>query len=260
MKTHIFTVVAFAVCAGLMLSSCQEDKVEIYGDNSIGVNEVVLEVEDTTLYAPVLSKPAIPRKYDSVYCMNQEFELATATMYKTMKIRNLSGTIVQEWLYEDLRTDLFQYVVHPDDPDGSKHGFYYVWDGNLSDIEPADWEYMLYDANGESVSGFHIPDRADISRLATILGGSKKIPQYLNMDYDGTYNPNASSSVNFKANNAAFWTYPLDDLNQVQGCGVVADWYYPGSSRSDNWITSYTNIAALHVNLRLMRTLTISQW
>jgi len=118
---RIFLLAILMASVGFMLASCEKDKAE----SNLGMDEwqivsqeesslFCLQIEDTTTYPVILSKRPPAKKYSTVYCYNQDYDTSNLTMYKTLKIRNLEGTIVQEWLYEDLRSDYFEdYSIQP---------------------------------------------------------------------------------------------------------------------------------------------------
>jgi hypothetical protein len=119
MNTKILKFAFILSLFGIILNACQDEDIESAQKNETDVSvsqKFILQIEDTTSYTPILSKKPIPRKQDSVYCYDASCEIKNATKYKTLKIRDLQGTIIQEWLYEDLKTDLFEYEVLPNDP------------------------------------------------------------------------------------------------------------------------------------------------
>lgn len=273
MKKHIFAIAGFAVCACLALSSCQDE-----GDVAEPVqesNEVQQSrpnigkiVYDTTKSIPV-SKTIIPRKYGTVYCYDIDL---TRKQYTTLKIRNMAGTIIQEWLYENLNSNMFEGHRWSGDSTGAMYGTYYKWEGDLFNLTQTDWNFMMTDADSVSVQGFHIPNFTDLNNLATIVGGFANIPQYLNLKYGGTYYPLFNDDDLFPASNkdAIIWrdyhdinlwpNYPDGaDPNKVDGCGIFNGW--PQVITDDHGpYVAYPNNTEVCCNIRLVRTITMSQW
>lgn len=273
MKKHIFTAVAFAICACLSFSSCQDEgEVIESAQESNEVQHIRPDVGkivyDTTKSVPV-SKSVIPRKYGSVYCYDSDL---TKKQYTTLKIRNMAGTIIQEWLYENLNTSMFLGYHWSGDPDSTQYGTFYKWQGDLDDLTQTDWNFMMTDENDNSVTGFHIPTATDFDNLASIVGGSANIPQYLNLTYGSNYYPLFDDDDLYPGSNAGailwenfrdpnIWTdYPNgEDPNRVAGCGVFYCW--PKVIDDDHRpYVCYTNIDELGCNVRLVRTITMSQW
>lgn len=225
-----------------------------------------MQLPDTNTYPLELSKVLVGRKYDSVYCLNEEFEYESSTKYKTVKLRNPAGTIIQEWLLEDLKCNAMSYLTHPDDPTGEQYGYYYQWEGCLKGISQSEWNFMFHDANNNPETGFHIPTSADMDNLGTILGGTENAPRYLQLSYDGFL----YDASRYWTGLAAFWKEPYNpiwteynghDPNQEEGCGILFEWYVPGTNEySDGVWVAYTNIPDLNVNVRMVRTLTLDQW
>ena len=246
MKRKILFALLMA-CAGLFFSACQDEDIVQVEQAEVSTDSKTpfsLQLPDTTTYPSHLSKLFIGRKYGSVYCLNEDFEYANSTMYRTVKLRNTSGTIIQEWLLEDLRCNAMPYLTHPDDPTGEQYGYYYQWEGCLSDISQSEWNFMLHDADYNPVTGFHIPTSADMNNLGTILGGTENAPRYLQLNFDGfLYDANR-----YWSGPAAFWKEPYNpiwteynghDPNQQEGCGILFEWYAPGTNEySDGvWVS-----------------------
>lgn len=275
MKKHIFAATAFAICVSLGFSACQdegEDVVPAQESNEVQHSRLDIGkiVYDTTKNVPV-SKSVIPRKYGSVYCYNADL---TKKQYTTLKIRNMAGTIIQEWLYENLNTDMFFGYHWSGDTAATQYGTFYKWQGDLDDLTQTDWDFMMTDENDNSVTGFHIPTLTDFRNLATIVGGIENIPQYLNLTYGNDYYPlfddddlfpdsNASAILweNFRDPNIWYWPDCPNgtDPNRVAGCGVFYAW--PRVIDDDHRpYVAYTINEELGCNVRLVRTITTSQW
>lgn len=269
MKKHFLKFALLLAGVGLMLASCDKET----SDLSVGRDEESISQErpsyGKTVYEsdsyPV-SKAVIPRKYDTVYCYNSDL---SRTRYRTLKIRNASGTIIQEWLYENLRSDMFESYTWSNDPDGSRYGYFYKWEGDLFDLGPSDWNFMMTDKNESPVTGFHIPNYTDFNNLAQIVGGTNNIPRYLNLTYGSNYYPLFDDDRTTPSTGGAIlWVDYHDptwssfgnvDPNRVEGCGVFKCWPREITDENRPYVC-YTNIEELGCNLRLVRTLTINQW
>ena len=281
MNTKVLKIAFILSLFGMTFNSCQDEDIEstktATEKSETTKQKFFLQIEDTTSYKPILSKKPIPQRQDFVYCYNRDCRIENATKYKTIKIRNIQGTIIQEWLYEDLRSDLYTHKVLPNDPNGLEHGYYYNWDSNLDDVIQSDWDEILRDAHDNKKKGFHIPNETDLNNLTSILGNSNKIPQYLNMKYDGDYNPwyDTEDKIGYNSHEAEFWLNPIDhekwqghfngrDPNQKKGCGIIALWPindHPIYQNSNGGLViAYTNIQELHVKIRLVRTLKLNEW
>ncbi|MBR4267996.1 MAG: hypothetical protein IKQ46_18330 [Bacteroidales bacterium] len=203
-----------------------------------------------------------------VYCMNN---YKPPTRYRTLKIRDRKGTVIQEWLLENLRTNLIGcHYTWKDDPDGSKYGYFYQWQGELDDLEQDDWDFMMLataDPKGEHQNGFHLPRYGDLDKLKKLVGGNGPIRKYLKLVYGSWYDISKDKNKNCPGNEACIWLdyrhnydywgkYNGIDPNKQNGCGVLKTWSLdPNTSSRD-----YTNITTLCCNIRLVRDLTPEQW
>jgi len=259
MKRNIFAIAGFAVCACLAFSSCQ-DEVDV-AEPVQESNEVQQSrpsigtiVYDTTQRVPV-SKSIVIRKNSTVYCYNADL---TRKQYTTLKMRNVAGTIIQEWLYENLNTNMFFGYHWSGDPDSTQYGTFYKWQGDLFNLTQSDWDFMMTDANWNAETGFHIPTLTDINNLSSLVGGSANIPNYLNLTYGGYYHPILNENTPLPSPNA-------DDVMWVKttyhepGCGVF--YAIPKVITDENGsYVCYTNMSEIGCNVRLVRTITMSQW
>lgn len=281
MARKIILLVALIAGIATVFTSCQDDSDELSTATTTetttsvarpSTSEMGLIIPDTAKYP--ISKAVIPRKYSKVCCYDSDGE--TYKEYKTLKIKNRAGTIIQEWLYENLRTDMFECYHWSNDPDGEQYGYFYKWKGDLDDLVQADWNYMMFnpDDDGEPVEekGYHIPNYKDFNNLAEIVGGTANIPKYLNLTYGSNYYPPLDNGNGAPTNGGAIlWVdyahnytiwdgdYHGVDPNRVAGCGVFKCW--PKTIDDDHQpYICYTNIVNLGCNLRLVRTLTADQW
>ncbi len=263
----LFVMVIFGV-------SCQTDDVErvdtdvvISSDDGSVNNGDILRIFDTISYP--ISKKLIIMDTSAVYCPNN-YKMPP-TRYRTLKIRDRKGTVIQEWLLENLRTDLIEcHYTWKDDPDGSKYGYFYQWQGELDDMEQDDWDYLMLatpNEKGEHKNGFHLPRYTDLEKLKKLVGGNGPIRNYLKLVYGGSYDKNSDSGKPCPGNVACIWLdfrhnydimgiYDGIDPNRKPGCGVLKEWSLdPNTSSRD-----YPNNKALCCNIRLIRDLTLEQW
>jgi len=239
--------------------SCQDDgvagadvtKSDSQEENNASVGEPIV-IYDTISY-PV-SKAIVMTKKSSVYCANDGCEPKKHT---TIKIKRRGGSVVQEWLYEDLRTDYFSFYTWADDPTGDKYGYYYKWEGELFDLIQDDWDFLMLksqDVDGEHELNFHIPTFQDLCNLLEIVGDNGHVHKYLNLTYACNYDPLLDKGKECTNKTAAMiW---IDYPGRLLGCGVFKAWSLEPS-------TSYiccTNIARLACNVRLVRTLKPEEW
>jgi hypothetical protein len=162
-------------------------------------------------------------------------------------------------------------VARTGDTDGIIYGYYYNWtemkDFNDNVGGNGTWSDLFYEDTNYSIpaTGFHIPKHStqvglndgDIDKLASILGSTSAVRAKLQLGYDGWWTPIAGFG---SSNYAAMWIdarYSYYAANIVPGCGVVALW---DSNNYDNYSMLFTNITDLRANVRLVRTITQSQW
>lgn len=272
MKQNYFLAILFAML--VFVVSCQDDDAE-RGDADVVIrkvdgtagNEGALRVFDTVAY-PV-SKRLIIMDSSEVYCINNWGK--PPTRYRTLKIRDRDGIVIQEWLCENLRTDVIRdNYTWKDDPDGSKYGYFYQWEGEVYDLEQEDWDYMLLatsNVRGEHKKGFHLPRYGDLDKLTQLVGGNGRVRDYLKLVYGGCYDKNLSRGKPCPCDEACIWldyTHNYDywpkfngvDPNKREGCGVIKTWSLdPNTSSRD-----YPNIPRLCCNIRLVRDLKPEEW
>lgn len=268
-KKILMALAVVALCA-----SCEQD----VGDESTpepSAEKVsvwpTVQQEEGLLKSPevpqTLSKPGLVlRKKGEVYVMSEietddDFELVFIK-HSTIKLKNATKPQIQEWLLEDLRTTMFaNYYTYPGDTDGSEHGYFYQWEPQVSSMTQSEWDALLYNAEGEPETQFHLPTESDMLNLISIVGNSTLIPQYLKLKYDGTLYNDQDTTLYF-SHNASFW---YNDDVPIEGCGVMCTWYDKYAQlhynyKSDRWNIFCTNIPYLHAHIRLVRTLTTDQW
>ncbi|MBQ3655234.1 MAG: hypothetical protein II956_00105 [Bacteroidales bacterium] len=237
---------AFAVTLSLFSVACQQDietEVQTEQQQFTDFHDYCLNVPDTSA-DKCISKAVLRKKYSTVVINDTE--------YRTIKIRNREATIMQEWLLEDLHEDMFTYTpYHQDnDPYGKLHGFYYPWCGELDDVIQADWDEFIPNA-----PGFRIPTAKDLTDLGAVVGKNNR-RSILEVEYDGFCEPSTPADFSYRTNNGCgFWVNCQNDPSRVDGCGVIGNWY-----KDDAFVLSFTNIKDICCNVRLVRTLTKSQW
>lgn len=258
-KKYLKSVFAFAL-VGAMLTSCQDEDIENIGEDS--TQELSIEVKHPT------TKAAVGKKFSEVYFLTSDFE--SFHKYKTIKIRNVKGTICQEWFYEDLHEDWFRpYSFQPSDEDGIIHGYYYPWEGVLNNVPQSDWDEMIFNEDGDNETGFHIPTLSDIHTLSDLFGETSAIRTVLNVAFDGTYIPQRPDDWNNFT--ASFWKDPVDpiwfsafpnfiDPNKQEGCGKFVSWYQNNYQYGNYMWINNPNNKDLRCNVRLVRTITKQQW
>lgn len=271
MNTKILKNILKFVCIAIAIVACENEQIEEENnvkEETFSNGLQCLMVPDTTTNTTSISKKAIGKKFSEVYVYNVNLE---PIKHKTIKIRNVKGTICQEWFYENLRTNWIEYSHYPNDSSGTIHGYFYQWEDYLNDVPQSDWNDLIVNADDKQETGFHIPNESDISNLIAIVGNTPRIRTILNLEYGNAYydadlRPNIWSS-----NTAGFWINPLDydtwknfpnymDPNKIEGCGVAAFWYRNDTIYKDGmWIT-HTNIKKMQCSVRLMRTINKNQW
>ncbi|MBQ3658396.1 MAG: hypothetical protein II956_16390 [Bacteroidales bacterium] len=270
MKKNYLTKLWFVSMVGLLpLAACQDDDVdaEIRKTESVWVAcDEYSDVEQVTL------KKNLIRKTDTVYCFDAN-TLSYSSRYTTIKFYDTKKDIMQEWLLEDWHESGFCdfWYARSNDSDGTKYGYYYPWEGNLTEIDDFDELFVKKKyVNGvvEEIpqTGFHIPTLNDMNELDKLIGGNQ-VREKLNINFDGTYSPDFNV---WTWNYAWFWVDPRDyshwpenngiDPGKVEGCGVLAVWYPASAGKGKyRWLT-YTNDKHLCANVRFMRTITKAQW
>ncbi len=240
---NLFAIIAFAVLA---FTGCQKENL---------VNEQTSENKGVAVDAeksyPIL-KGTIPRKPGVVYIPNSDW--SELIQHNTLKVKNLSGTVMQEWLIIDMKSDAwFHFNTQSGDATGSTYGMYYRWGYNFDNMSQNDWNQMVYDVNWTSLSGFHIPTETDINNLASVVGSTRGLRSFLQLGYDGAKNYGPDYTTDF----AAMWVSQPGNPNIVRDCGVFLQWK---RYENDRMYYFYTNIEDLRVNVRLVRNITASQW
>jgi len=252
MTKNLIKIFAIILIAAAIFTGCSKEQNPLNENLTVkGVAKIV----PYNLSVPIL-KGTIMTKIDSVKIWDNN--VGDFIFHKTKKVRDSYGHL-QEWLYEDLYSNLASGTVYyyPYDYTGRLHGVFYEWYSNFGtgfSNSTTDWDWLFVDKNGNStISGFHIPVMADINKLVTIIGNTNKIRSFLNCTYDGAKN----GGPDFSTNSADFWLYLPGDPNIVSGCGVFA---YMDKNNSDNLSLFYTNVVSLGVNIRMVRDITLSQW
>jgi len=204
-----------------------------------------------------VEKGATIIKYGNVYVMDQ---FGNYNLHRTIKIRNLTWTFVQEWFLDDLNTDMYYPGIDPSILPLPK---YYSWKGEMqSAVDGGDFSYIIAsDQSGTPALGFHMPKvsnvfaESDIDQLGTALGSNASIRTKLQLTYGGArfWNPSLSPSQ------ACLWIECRNTNyapNIVANCGVAGVWNLP----NDNFGLAFTNIPQTQVNVRLVRNITQAQW
>lgn|GEM_PF-4286061 len=267
MKQCYIKLVCYLSLLVLMFPSCQIDEIE-RNENTVQW----LMIPDTVPNSH-LSKAAVGKKFSEVYFLNFDDEIGYH-VYKTIKVRNVKGTICQEWFYEDLHENLFDYVYKQDDVDGLIYGYYYPWEGNLNDVPQSDWNELIMNADGDSEQGFHIPGYSDIRKLKEIYGDNMiRARTDLNVQWDDS---DGTTNYTHIMDGAGFWLNPVDswwiqfpnstDPNKVDGCGVTWSWVNPTAYEKNpdyygnGYGLGYSNVKQNRCNVRLVRNITKDQW
>ena len=244
------------------LVACQEDDIDCEGDET----ETVCEEDNDDVYFTL--KKNLIRKYDTVYGWNAD-NLKYDKLYRTVKYYNTTNGIMQEWLLEDWHEKGFcqTYYARQNDSEGTKYGYYYPWEDNLTEIDNFDELFARKVDNKKiPVEGFHIPTQIDMIELDKMLGVNR-VRERLNIKFDGDY---STLSNTWTWSNAMFWVDPRDyshwpnnngiDPDKVEGCGVLAGWFPESAGKGKSRWFFYTNDRYLCANVRFMRPLTIEQW
>ena len=179
---------------------------------------------------------------------------------------------MQEWLLEDWHEKGYCDIeaARLNDTDGTKHGYYYPWEGNLSDIDYEELFVRKKIENGDTIliheKDFHIPTLNDMIELDELIG-KDKVREKLNIKFDGMY---FMDSKTWTVNYAWFWIDPRDyshwpenngiDPGKLEGCGVLAQWFPKSVGNGIHRWLNYTNNKNLCANVRFMRTITKEQW
>jgi len=235
--------------------SCQKE-IENDGGIILSGESISLPLKENSAdsSAKCVSKRGFGKKFSQVRILQDDLELSSAVVHKTIKIRDIKGSICQEWLYENLYSTVWQGIGQPGDESGEKYGLYYQWHRNFSDVSQSDWDLCIYNAvNDENELGFHIPNEDDFDNLANIIGGQEYIFEVLGMTPRGDYK---NTIVEIKLNNACYWMIPPRHYGRQQpGCGVFI---HNGGARK--FTVAFTNVPDLHCGLRLVRTIKKEEW
>jgi hypothetical protein len=270
MTKRIFKFFAIILTASIMFSACQKEQIlpeqqnqgkRIYAGRTYDVSKSLGGIDPL-----VEPKGATIVKYDFVYILQDDG--VTLKRHRTLKIRNLAWTIAQEWLLDDLQTNLYQdFSFYPGDTDGSLHGYYYLWNQMKDAADANDWQYIVFrDANWTPIDGqqFHLPkintvvgtNDGDIEKLASMLGSTSLIPQKLQLSYDGV----ANTVPPFNTRYANMWIEVRGTFYQpniVPGCGVYGEW---DSQANNSYCLFFTNMSNIKANVRIVRNINSTQW
>lgn len=261
-----------------ILASCQKEDVEDApkSKHTDGIESSLGDIRpipyDTAVCGMALSKAGYIKKKSAVFFMDYDEESGEPVMHKyvTLKIRNIKGDLCQEWFLEDLHSNYFTHSSRPDDDSGTKYGYYYPWKGTLDDITQEEWNILLFqteDMDGENANGFHIPNCTDFIKLNQIVGQNEKLQNLLQVEYDGTYRPRTDD---WQEDAGGFWQSPYDptmfhnpyciDPGLEDGCGIIMLAFLNNPRFRDGFWACYTNVKDIRCNVRLMRTISKSQW
>ncbi|MBO7596862.1 MAG: hypothetical protein J6T70_07440 [Bacteroidales bacterium] len=244
-----FLMILSSLC--LIISSCQNDETNEEVPNSGGGIVTPCPIKDKF---PV-SKAMVITKPDSVFFMNTTtFSMTNANKYRTLKIRNLSGSVMQEWLLDDLHeTCFYPYWSRTGDTDGTQHGFYYKWYNCIKNVPQSDWDFVIRGKDSSDRSGFRVPKESDLENFAALYGSTAGMTDVLQIEFDGYRIP---GTYVFEDTYGGFWLN-FTDANVQPGCGVMLEWYSNNPTQSWHYYPSNPDVG---VNVRLMRNLTTSQW
>jgi len=261
-KTIKYAAIIFAVAVSLV--SCQKDDSNEQVAKAVGTGfstEINAEM-NFKIQKAVYTRPGV------VYFMDGS---GTPIAVPTIKMRNPTTTICQEWLGENLNSEAVQgYISNPNDPGNvNKTGLYYDWNVEIASLEDGlsgplgyGWNEMMYEEATGTINcvGFHLPKgnsypaTGDFEKLAQMLGSTSAIRAKLNIPYGTDYTTPWNPSV------AGVWIDVRNTPgapNIVPGCGVVALWK---AWESDRFYYSFTNINNYHANVRLVRNISRAQW
>lgn len=264
MNRNIFRLLAVIAIAALAFTGCQKEQEFINPENQTGEEKII----DAEKHFNVLKAPTIVR-FDTLWTFDNQ---GNPIMQKTIKIRNLTWTFIQEWFYEDMHNDGFTTdVARTGDSYGTTYGYYYNWtevkDFNDNAGGNGTWSDFFYEDPNYTTNafGFHIPKHStqvglndgDIDKLASVLGSTSAVKDRLNLSPDSWWTPIGGFG---SSNYAGMWIdarYSYYAANIVPGCGVVAQW---DGNNNNNYALLFTNITDLRANVRLVRTIAKSQW
>jgi len=259
-KTIKYAAIIFAVA--VFLVSCQKEDEKPAGSNTDDIlgKRVYSEISYNVL------KGATVIKNDTVWVMQNDG--ITFIPHRTMKIRTLNWSKIQEWFLDDLRTDVFEgSSFYPGDTDGAVHGTYYTW-SQVTDVQDGingGWETIVYTdgTNYLGVEGFRIPKysnsyQGEIDVLASMLGSTSLIKNKIQLANDNLL-MNGSTPIGNSA-----WGSILYDVrgtvmasSQWTGCPAMAAW---DGTNNNSFFLWFPNASGLQGNIRLVRTITQSQW
>ncbi len=232
---------------GLMLASCEREESVYIGVES---NDGMSSLDVATNPGISLSKKAVISKIDTVYIYDG---LGNLVPHRTIKIRDLKCTFMQEWLFDDLRSDLWPRQIPI--PDSIPCGDYYNWNVAFANSDSDEWDYAIVDDNYNSVLGFHIPTIFDIESAVETIGNEQSFFNKIGFCLNGQFPHN---TIDY--NRGGFWCsvsgHPYQN-NVVPGCGVLYGMIGGGTNLIGY---NFTNMSYLYARVRLVRTITISQF
>jgi len=208
----------------------------------------------------LVKKAAIMTKMSTVYVLQNG---GSPKPHKTIKIRTMDWSKIQEWFYEDLKTDLIETVPFFKYP----QNFYYKWTDldDLQDHVYGGWDLVVYEDAACTIpsSNFHIPYASvtgaqgldgEINYLASMIGSKAQIRERLNIAYEAFmfWGPQSDKV-------AQIW-YDVRlteyERNVVKDCGAVAHWEKPGPSFG----VAYPVYTTFGAKVRLVREISQAQW
>lgn len=266
--TNRHVLVQFVLVTMLFsIVACQENDDEgvVSGDenNDVGCKVIVHQMDGSEGIS--LSKRKNYKcKVGEVFLYNYDTEKFDIP-YRTLKISDLDGKVMQEWLLSDFNEDYFDdkgQLMLPNEEDATKSDFFYKWQGDIYAQWPSVWNKRFVDENRVAVTGFHILNVIDLQKISRIVGDFSEACDTLKIKPFGYYT--GPRVTHWHSDKACLWLSPVSATTQYYGmaansnseCGVLAR-ITPGA---DSFATVYTNIKDLYARVRLVRDIPKGQW
>lgn len=251
-KKNFLLFAALVIAQTFFFVSCQKDDL-----NLDETDEIVYISEDTLSSGKgKATKGAFFRKKSSILFVGDDGDLNGGVVYRTLKVKNLKGTVMQEWMLEFLHSGAFnQHRCMSDDSLGTKYGFFYLWETNFGDMSQEELDYMIYNpVTEECETGFHIPTEKDIDTFNSIFSDISIVNDLLEM---GVFPP---IEMRQAYENIDLRTYIWVKSNMptiAEGCGSAMVW---PSKKGQKMAHIISNNPKEQCRVRLMRTLSKEQW
>lgn len=251
------------VLAAVVMYSCEKDIDDdtVTQPSSTDDGEVALS-DDNARHC--ISKPAIIAKVGLVYVLSvTEDGDEVYVPHRTLKVRNLKNTVMQEWLLDYLHTTVFDpWFSLPGDEDGSKYGLFYKWYNCFANLPNDEFDYLVFDKDGNSEKGFHIPSLFDITQYNSLFNDKVEAANKLNlqMNVNSTVGrlilqSNQDVDISFDHHfDLPMWYYVPSELLAHPECGAAVIWPRKGNDYKDITLV-YTNNPDVVQRVRLVRDL-----